>query len=73
MMTGLTPAVEIGAVAEERLAVDVEQGPLLAAALAAALVEYRRYVRQQNKHAGPDSSRTNWRIVSRLEQLRSQT
>jgi hypothetical protein len=51
---------------------DVEQGPLLAAALAAALVEYRRYVGQKSGHAGPDGDRTNWQMAGRLEQLRGQ-
>jgi hypothetical protein len=50
-----------------------EEGRLLAAALAAALVEYRRYVGQRDGHAVGPGSRSNWQIVTRLEQLRSST
>ena len=56
---------------EERRQGEVEQGPLLAAALAAALVEYRRYVGQRNDTVDQESNETNWRIAGRLEQLRS--
>ena len=46
-----------------------DQDPYLVAALAAALVAYRRGVRQT---AGQDPSaraRSNWRIMSRMAQL----
>jgi hypothetical protein len=68
-MTGAVARIELEVVVEEREEMEVEQGPLLAAALAAALVEYRRHVRQRNGYAEPDNSRTNWHMVSRLEQL----
>ena len=41
----------------------------LVAALAATLVEYRRYVEQRNGHIESESTGRNWRMVSRLEQL----
>ena len=49
-----------------------DDGALLVAALAATLVEFRRFARQRNRqvragHAGP-----NWHTVARLEQLRGQ-
>jgi hypothetical protein len=48
-----------------------EEGAVLAAALAAVLLEYRRYLKQQNSHDRPAGSDSNWQMVSRLEQLRS--
>jgi hypothetical protein len=41
---------------------------LLAAALTAALVEYRRYVQQRNAQASPGTG-TNWRTVACVERL----
>jgi hypothetical protein len=72
MINSITSRVEGGIRAEQGPAVAADQGLLLAAALAAALVEYRRYVGPKNGHLGLDSVETNWQIVSRLEQLRSQ-
>lgn len=43
--------------------------PLLAAALAALLVEYGRYTSQQEIPEG-SSAQTNWRMMGRWEQLR---
>jgi hypothetical protein len=45
-------------------------GPLLAAAIAATLVEYQRYADQRTGHEDPNSTRANWRTVVRMEQLR---
>jgi hypothetical protein len=71
-MTEIATMIEPRVRVEQLLGTDVAQGPLLAAAMAAVLVDYRRYLRQQNSQPHPDSSRTNWRMVSRLEQLRGQ-
>jgi hypothetical protein len=69
-MSEITTRVEYG-IRKEPLQVETEEEPLLAAALAAALVEYRGYVGQANSHVEKDSSHTNWRIAGRLQQLRS--
>lgn len=45
---------------------------LLAAALAATLVEYRHYVGERNDHASPHSANAKWRLMARIEQLRGQ-
>lgn len=42
---------------------------LLVAAVAAALVEYRRHVAQASSQDSPDPARSNWRIVTRVSQL----
>ena len=47
-----------------------ENEAFLVAALAATLVEYRRYVKQRNGEAESEVTGRNWRMVSRLEQLR---
>ena len=51
---------------------DVQEGdgPLLAVAIAATLVEYQRYANQRAEHENTNGMRTNWRTVVRLEQLR---
>jgi hypothetical protein len=41
----------------------------LVAALAATLVEHRRYVKQRNGNTESGAAGQNWRMVSRLEQL----
>lgn len=46
------------------------EDPLLVAAVAAALVEFRRHVGQANGQGVPDPTRSNWRIVTRVTQLR---
>jgi hypothetical protein len=46
------------------------EDPLLVAAVAAALVEFRRHVGQANGQGAPDPTRSNWRIVTRVAQLR---
>jgi hypothetical protein len=46
---------------------------LLAAALAATLVEYRRAARQRNGQARAQPAGPNWRTMARLEQTRGQT
>lgn len=48
---------------------DHENEALLVAALAATLVEYRRYVKQRNGKTESEATGRNWRMVSRLEQL----
>jgi hypothetical protein len=42
---------------------------LLVAAVAAALVEYRRHVAQGSGQDSPDPARSNWQIVTRVSQL----
>jgi hypothetical protein len=45
------------------------ENPHLVAALAATLVEYRRYVKQRNGNSESEAAGHNWRMASRLEQL----
>jgi hypothetical protein len=47
----------------------LEEELLLAAALAATLIEYRRHVRQ-SQHTDTQGAGVNWRLVARLERLR---
>jgi hypothetical protein len=42
---------------------------LLAAALVAALVEYRHHVQQKTDHRRSDGVGPNWRMMARLQQL----
>jgi hypothetical protein len=46
------------------------EDPLLVAAVAAALVEFRRHVGQVNDQVEAAPTRSNWRIVTRVTQLR---
>ena len=46
------------------------EDPLLVAALAAALVEYRGAVGRANREQAQDDARSNWRVVTRVTQLR---
>jgi hypothetical protein len=46
------------------------EDPFLVAALAAALVEYRRNVQQGKGQGISESGISNWRIVTRVTQLR---
>jgi hypothetical protein len=55
---------------EKLHAVQDAEGPLLAVAIAATLVEYRRYAGQRAGQDDPNGSKSNWRTVVRLEQLR---
>jgi hypothetical protein len=45
-------------------------GPSLAAALAAALLEYQHYVEQRNGNGRRTSAGDNWRFMGRIQQLR---
>jgi hypothetical protein len=54
---------------QEQLQGELEEGQLLAAALVAVLVEYKRHVRQSDEESSPDTW-ANWRVMSRWEQLR---
>lgn len=56
-------------VVEEEPRGEPEEGVLLAVALAAALVEYRQHRERQNGHSSPGRNGTNWRMMSRWEQL----
>lgn len=47
----------------------LEEGSMLAAALAAALVEYRRHTKRRNGHTGSIGEGANWRVMARMEQL----
>ena len=44
-------------------------GPSLAAALAAALLEYQHYVEQRNGNGRRTSAGDNWRFMGRIQQL----
>jgi hypothetical protein len=46
-----------------------EEGVLLAAALAATLVEYRHHVGKHSGHGKRKRSEANWRTIGRWEQL----
>jgi hypothetical protein len=54
----------------EALPGELDEGGLLVAALVAALVEYRQHVRQPNEHEELPEIGTNWRMMSRWQQLR---
>ena len=49
---------------------DPEEGMLLAAALAATLVEYQNHVGQHSGHGNGNQVGANWRTIGRWEQLR---
>jgi|GEM_PF-2299644 len=44
--------------------------PRLIAALTATLVEYRSAVSRSDEGRSPDDDRSNWRVVTRVTQLR---
>ncbi len=46
-----------------------DEGPALLAALAAALVEYRRHVEPASLHDKPEGLGSNWRSLARWDQL----
>ena len=54
---------------EERSWSTQGEEPLMVAALAAALVEYRRSVRQGSGKGLSENARSNWRVVTRVTQL----
>jgi hypothetical protein len=54
---------------ESRVAVG-EDGAVLAAALTAALVEYRSYVQEQCEHNSSEGVGASWRMVACWERLR---
>ena len=54
----------------EQLQGELDEGRLLAVALVAALVEYRQHVRQSNDNEELPGTWTNWRMMSRWQQLR---
>ena len=49
---------------------DQEEESVLVAALAALLVDYERYTRQRSGHESSQNRPTNWRLLSRWQQLR---
>jgi len=55
---------------QEQLQAELDEDKLIAAALVAALVEYRQHVRQPNEHERLPGTWTNWRMMSRWQQLR---
>lgn len=61
-----TPGVIVGG----QPGTETEHGAYLAAALAAALVEYRSYVQQRTGKDRSAEAGTNWRTVARWECLR---
>ena len=52
--------------------VQERDGPLLAVAIAATLVEYQRYSKQRTRQEDLNIMRGNWQTVVRMEQLRGQ-
>jgi hypothetical protein len=64
--------VELSTATESHPWTDQGEDLLLAAALAATLVEYRRCVGERNEHTSPDGANANWRLMARMEQLRGQ-
>jgi hypothetical protein len=56
--------------AADELLLDWEDESLLAAAIAALLVEYGRYVTRQGGQDGANASQANRRLMARWEQLR---
>jgi hypothetical protein len=61
--------IRYGAKVAEQPLSGLENEAYLVAALAATLVEYRRYVKHRNGKSESEATGHNWRIVSRLEQL----
>ncbi|MFC2037816.1 hypothetical protein ACFLYD_07635 [Chloroflexota bacterium] len=59
-------------VGERQPRTGVEDDVLLAAALAAAMVEYRAFVQQRNGKEDSADGETNWRIVACWERLQGQ-
>ncbi len=47
----------------------LDDGAMLAAVLAAALVEYGRYLERSNRHNGVQDAAGNWRILAHLDRL----
>ena len=66
--------MEMNKVAESRTRKDLwagqEHSPLLAAAIAALLVDYQRSADQQDDPKGSQGTQTHWRLLARWEQLR---
>jgi hypothetical protein len=54
----------------ELLPVELEEGRLLAAALVAALVEYRQHAKLPTERETVTGTGANWRMMSRWQQLR---
>jgi hypothetical protein len=65
----LTAKVKENRVGDQPWTESSEQA-LLAAALAATLVEYRQHVQQRSNHTGSEGVGSNWRMMARLQQLR---
>lgn len=61
---------QVGLLGEARSLNRQDETVLFVAAVAAALVEHRRISGKAATLAETESSRANWRIVGRLEQLR---
>jgi hypothetical protein len=69
-MRATDTAVHTNETVQEQPKVDWEDQALLAAALAAALVEYRRHVRQRSMAEHTTSAENNWRTMACWERLR---
>ncbi len=69
-MIDLDLLVDVPVDVEEREQKAAGEGELLAAALAATLVEYRRYVEGRRDGRQGAGSGANWQTIARLEQLR---
>jgi len=49
---------------------DQEEESVLVAALAALLVDYERFTKKRNGHESSENWPSNWRLLSRWQQLR---
>jgi hypothetical protein len=62
--------IELDARVEDRARTAPDHSTLLAAALAATLIEYRRCVHERCSSDGTNNAGNNWRMVACLERLR---
>ena len=66
---GLRTRAKLDRTIKEQPQLVQDQDPYLVAALAAALVEYRRSVRQREGRGPSEQAGSNWRIMTRMAQL----
>ena len=69
-MLNLDLLLDVSVETEEQQRGAAGEGQVLAAALGATLVEYRRYVKQRSGASSSATGSATWRTISRLEQLR---
>ncbi len=63
---------QLGTLSEPIAKAVADEGPVLVAALAAVLVEYRRCAGQVNAATIPEGAGSKWRSIARWEQLQGQ-